>query len=108
MENTRKLSLGRFHLLQPFPLKAVAAPARIPFHTPQRWVALYRQLRLTALARKNRPDTGWHVDLSARLKDATERSDLQKPYLPARRWIENHHRQRFHADWPNGGTKCGF
>ena len=59
----RKRALDRFHLLQPHlendrPLKAVAAAAGIPFRTAQRWVSLYRQLGLAALARRKRTDTG--------------------------------------------------
>src|ERR1017187_8447581 len=59
----RKRALDRFHLLQPHlendrPLKAVAAAAGIPFRTAQRWVSLYRQLGLAALARRKRTHTG--------------------------------------------------
>jgi len=62
-EEARKLALDRFRLLQPYleddrPLKAVAAAAEIPFRTAQRWVSLFRQFGLTALARKRRTDTG--------------------------------------------------
>jgi putative transposase len=47
-EDSRKLALDRFRLLQTHlesnrPLKAVAVAARIPFRTAQRWVSLYRQ-----------------------------------------------------------------
>jgi hypothetical protein len=54
----RKRALDRFHPLQPHlendrPLKAVATAAGIPFRTAQRWVSLYRQLGLAALARRN-------------------------------------------------------
>jgi putative transposase len=83
----RKHALDRFHLLQPHlennrPLKAVAAAAAIPFRTAQRWVSLYRQLGLAALARRKRTDTGQHRDISAKLKEAIEGIALQKPPLP--------------------------
>src|ERR1035438_5091501 len=59
----RKRALDRFQLLQPHlendrPLKAVAAAGGSPFPTAERWVALYRQLGLAALARRKRTDTG--------------------------------------------------
>ena len=86
-EEARKLALDRFRLLQPHleddrPLKAVAAAAGIPFRTAQRWVSLYRQFGLTALARKRRTDTGQHREMSAKLKEAIEGIALQKPPLP--------------------------
>src|ERR1039457_6296694 len=86
-EEARKLALDRFRLLQPHleddrPLKAVAAAAKIPFRSAQRWVSLYRQFGLTALARKKRTDTGQHREISARLKAAIEGIALQKPPIP--------------------------
>src|ERR1017187_4506935 len=62
-EEARDLALNRFRLLQPHldddrPLKAVAAAVGIPFRTAQRWVSLYRQFGLAALARKKRTDNG--------------------------------------------------
>ena len=76
-EEARKLSLDRFRLLQSHlederPLKAVAAAARIPFRTAQRWLSLYRQFGLTALARKRRTDTG-NFRLLNRLLNQIER-----------------------------------
>ena len=86
-EEARKLALERFRLLQPHleddrPLKLIAATAGIPFRTAQRWVSLYRQFGLAALARKKRTDTGQHREISSRLKDAIEGIALQKPPLP--------------------------
>ena len=86
-EDARKLALERFRLLQPHleddhPLKAVAATAGIPFRSAQRWVSLYRQFGLTALARKKRTDTGKHREISVRLKEAIEGIALQKPPIP--------------------------
>ncbi len=86
-EEARKLALERFRLLQPHleddrPLKLVAATGGIPFRTAQRWVSLYRQFGLAALARKKRTDTGPHREISSRLKDAIEGIALQKPPLP--------------------------
>jgi len=86
-EEARKLALDRFHLLQPHleddrPLKAVATAAGIPFRTAQRWVSLYRQFGLAALARKKRADTGQHREMSAKLKEAIEGIALQKPPIP--------------------------
>jgi putative transposase len=83
----RKRALDRFHLLQPHlendrPLKAVASAAGIPFRTAQRWVSLYRQFGLAALARRKRADTGQHREISAKLKEAIEGIALQKPPLP--------------------------
>jgi hypothetical protein len=82
-EEARKLAFDRFRLLQPHleddrPLKAVAA-AGIPFRTAQRWVSLYRQFGLGALARKKRTDNGQHREISARLEEAIEGIALQKP-----------------------------
>src|SRR5450432_2205921 len=86
-EEARKLALDRFRLLQPHleddrALKAVAAAAGIPFRTAQRWVSLYRQFGLAALARKRRTDTGQHREISTKLKEAIEGIALQKPPLP--------------------------
>lgn len=86
-EEARKLALERFRMLQPHleddrPLKAVAAAAGIPFGTAQRWVSLYRQFGLTALARKRRADTGLQGEVSAKLKEAIEGIALQKPPVP--------------------------
>ena len=86
-EEVRKLALDRFRLLQPHleddrPLKAVAMSAGIPFRTAQRWVSLYRQFGLTALAQKRRTDTGQHREMSAKLKEALEGIALQKPPIP--------------------------
>jgi putative transposase len=86
-DEARTLALDRFRLLQPHlegnrPLKTVAAAAGIPFRTAQRWVSLYRQFGLGALARKKRTDTGQHREVSAKLKDVIEGIALQKPPLP--------------------------
>jgi putative transposase len=86
-EETRKLALHRFHLLQPHleenrPLRLVAAAAGMPFRTAQRWVALYRQFGLTALARRKRADLGEHRSVSAKITKAVEGLALQKPPLP--------------------------
>ena len=86
-EEARKLALDRFRLLQPHleddrPLKAVAAAAGIPFRTAQRWVSLYWQFGLTALARKRRTDSHQHRNASAKLKEAIEGIALQKPPIP--------------------------
>ena len=83
----RKLALDRFRLIQPHldddrPLKAVSVAAGILFRTAQRWVALYRQFGLAALARKKRTDIGQHREISAKLKEAIEGIALQKPPLP--------------------------
>jgi len=63
-------------------LKAVAAAARIPFRTAQRWVSLYWQFGLIALARKRRTDSRQHRNTSAKLKEAIEGIALQKPPIP--------------------------
>jgi putative transposase len=86
-EEARKLALDRFRILQPHlendrPLKAVAAAAGIPFRTAQRWVSIYRQFGLVALARKKRTDNGQHREISSKLKEAVEGLVLQKPPLP--------------------------
>lgn len=86
-EKARKLALDRFRLLRPHleddrPLKAVAASAKIPFRTAQRWVSLYRHLGLAALARKKRTDSGQRREISAKLKEAIEGIALQRPPLP--------------------------
>src|ERR1700693_2969455 len=86
-EDVRKLAIDRFRQLQPHleddrPLKAVAAAAGIPFRTAQRWVSLYWQFGLTALARKGRTDSRQHRNTSAKLKEAIEGIALQKPPIP--------------------------
>ena len=53
----------------------------IPFRTAQRWVSLYRQFGLAALARKKRTDTGQHREISAKLREVIEGIALQKPPL---------------------------
>jgi putative transposase len=85
-EETRKLELDRFHLLQPHleanhPLRLVAA-AGMPFRTAQRWVALYHQFGLTALVRRQRADRGEHRSVSAQIRNAIEGLAVQKPPLP--------------------------
>ncbi len=87
MEEARKLALDRFRLLQPHledhrPLKFVAAAAGIPFRTVQRWVALYHQFGLAALARRKRADRGEHRTVSLKIREAIEGIALQKPPLP--------------------------
>jgi hypothetical protein len=69
------------HLEDNRPLKAVAAAAGIPFRIAQRWVSLYRQFGLGALAREKRTDTGQHREVSAKLKEIIEGIALQKPPL---------------------------
>lgn len=86
-DEARNLALERFRLIQPhleqkLPLKAVAVAAQVPFRTAQRWVALYRQFGLAALARRKRTDTGQHRELSSDLKKAIEGLALQKPPIP--------------------------
>src|ERR1039457_1514479 len=86
-EEARKLAFGRVRLLQPHleddrRLKAVAAVSGIPFRTAERWVSLYRQFGLAALARKKRTDDGQHREISAKLKEGIEGIALQKPPLP--------------------------
>ena len=54
----------------------------MPFRTAQRWVALYRQSGLTALARRKRADHGEHRSVSADIRKAIEGLALQKPPLP--------------------------
>ena len=86
-EEIRKLALEWFRIVQPHledgrPLKLVATAAKIPFRTAQRWVSLYRQFGLAALARKKRTDNGQHREISAELKRAIEGIALQKPPIP--------------------------
>ena len=83
----RKRALDRFHLLQPHlendrPLKAVAAAAGIPFRTAQRWVSLYRQLGLAALARRKRTDTG-ELTMGTECYDRPPPRTLLVPWWPA-------------------------
>ena len=63
-------------------MKAVAAAAGIPFRTAQRWVSLYWQFGLTALARKRRTDARQDREMSAQLKEAIEGIALRKPPIP--------------------------
>jgi putative transposase len=86
-EDSRKLALDRFRLLQPHleqnrPLRPVAVEAGIPFRTAQRWVALYQRFGLVALARKKRHDRGSRRAVSVKVKEAIEGLALQKPALP--------------------------
>ena len=87
-EEARDLALNRFRLLQPHldddrPLKAVAAAVGIPFRTAQRWVSLYRQFGLAALARKKRTDNGPAPrDVGQAQGEAIEGLALQKPPIP--------------------------
>ena len=83
----RQHALDRFRLLQPHlednrPLRLVAVAAGIPFRTAQRWVALYHQFGLAALARKKRTDSGDHRAVSVKIREAIEGLALQKPPLP--------------------------
>jgi putative transposase len=86
-EETRKLVLDRFRLIQPHleqaqPLSSVAQTAGISYRTAYRWVAQYRRFGLAALARKQREDRGKRRAVSQRLKEIIEGLALQKPPLP--------------------------
>ena len=86
-EETRKLALDRFRLIQPHleqnqSLQSVADAAGVPYRTAQRWVAQYRLFGLAALARKRREDRGERRVVSAKLKEVIEGLALQKPPLP--------------------------
>lgn len=86
-EETRKLALERFRLLQPHlerdqPLRSVANAAGIPYRTAHRWVAQYRKFGLAALARKTRIDRGRRHAVSSKIKEVIEGLALQKPPLP--------------------------
>ena len=76
-EETRKLAMERFRLLQPHiendePLTSVARAAGIPYRTAHRLVSEYRRIGLTALVRKKRTDRGQRRVVSAKLKEAIE------------------------------------
>ena len=86
-EETRKLAMERFRLLQPHlennePLTLVARAAGIPYRTAHRLVSEYRRIGLTALVRKKRTDRGERRVVTALLKEAIEGLALQKPPLP--------------------------
>ena len=86
-DETRKLALERFHLLQPHleqhqPLRTVALAAGIPYRTAHRWLTQYRLHGLAALARKRRGDHGERRSVSSKIKEAIEGLALQKPPLP--------------------------
>jgi putative transposase len=86
-EESRKLALDRFRLIQPHleqnqSLQSVAYAAGVPYRTAQRWVAQYRLFGLAALARKRREDRGGRRVVSAKLKEVIEGLALQKPPLP--------------------------
>lgn len=86
-EEERELALQRFRLLRPHlefgrALRGVAAEAGIPLRTAQRWVARYRRLGLTALARSPRADAGLRKAVSPELHKAIEGLALQRPALP--------------------------
>ena len=86
-EKARQFALQRFRLLQPHleqhrALRLVAAEAKIPFRTAQRWVAQYQKFGLAALARKKRADCGNQRTISIRLKEVIEGLALQRPALP--------------------------
>ena len=65
------------------------------FHLPQvdRWVALYRRLRLILSARKQRTSGGQRGDHAL----GRPESCLQERELPVRRWIRDREIQHFHA-----------
>jgi putative transposase len=86
-EETRKLAMERFRLLQPHlennePLPAVAQAAGIPYRTAHRLVSEYRRFGLAALVRRKRADRGERRSVSVQLKEAIEGLALQKPPLP--------------------------
>ncbi|MHC1765218.1 MAG: Mu transposase C-terminal domain-containing protein [Verrucomicrobiia bacterium] len=86
-EEARQFALQRFRLLQPHleqhrALRLVAAEAKIPFRTAQRWVSLHQKFGLAALARKRRADRGNQRTISLKLKEAIEGLGLQRPPLP--------------------------
>ena len=69
-EETRKLAMERFRLLQPHhennePLTSVAQAAGIPYRTAHRLVSEYRRYGFAALARKKRADRGERRAVSA-------------------------------------------
>lgn len=86
-EADRQRALERFRLLQPHleegrVLTLVAREAGIPYRTAQRWVSLYHRFGLTALARKERADSGSRRSLSLPMQKVVEGLALQKPSLP--------------------------
>lgn len=86
-EETRRLALDRFRLLQPHlehnePLTSVAKAAAIPYRTAHRLVSEYRRHGLAPLVRKKRLDRGQRRVVSASLEKAIEGLALKKPPLP--------------------------
>ena len=88
-EAVRKLALERFRIIQPHleqsqSLLSIARASGIPYRTAQRWVAAYRRLGLSALARKQRDDQGGCRVVSVAIREIIEGLALQKPPLPIR------------------------
>ena len=93
-EADRDRALARFRLLQPHleegvSLRVVAAEAKLPFRTAQRWVSQYRLSGLAALVRKTRGDRGARRVVSGTIKAAIEGLALESHPLP----ITSVHRQ---------------
>src|SRR5271156_553141 len=88
-EAARNLAMSRFRLIQPHleekrSLQLVAAEAKLPFRTAQRWASQYRKLGLVALVRKSREDRGTRRAVSPRIRAAIEGLALERPPLPIR------------------------
>src|SRR4051794_9298884 len=75
----RILEILRPHLEQGRALNVVAREAGVAFRTAQRWVALYRQFGLAALAHKPRADRGGRRALSPELVQVIEGLALERP-----------------------------
>lgn len=80
-------ALERYRLIEPFlegarTLSSVAAEAKIPFRTAQRWIEQYRKGGLASLARKTRSDRGSRRVISHRMLETIEGLALERPRVP--------------------------
>ena len=80
-------ALERYRLIEPYlegtqTLNSVAAHAKIPFRTAQRWVEQYRKGGLASLARKTRSDHGSKRVISHRMLEIIEGLALERPRVP--------------------------
>jgi putative transposase len=79
----REVAIGRFAVIKPHledgvPLARAAGDAGVPVRTARRWLAKYRALGLSGLARPARPDSGKRK-LAAELVKLVEGMALSKP-----------------------------
>jgi putative transposase len=90
--------LLRPHVEDGVPLTRVAAAAGVPVRTAQRWLAQYRAVGLSGLARKERTDVG-HRRFPTELVALTYQLAMARPRLSVAAIHRRVHRMATEREW---------